>query len=207
VQSLLGASPDPDPRHHPLRFAISSTWQQQADALLQQHGHRDGRPRVIIHPGSGAAVKLWPEAKWGQVSRQLADAGADVFISGGPGEEALTGRVKAQAGTQIIDLGGKTSFGVLAALMQRASLVLGVDSGPLHLAVAVGTPTVHLFGPADALRFGPWGDPARHVVLCSHWRCIPCQKLDWTDLEAHGCVRDIPVDDVMAAARRLLAGI
>ncbi len=81
---------------------------------------------------------------------------------------------------------------------------MGSDSGPLHLAVAVGTPTVHLFGPSDPALFGPWGDPSRHVVLFSQWRCAPCGKFDWSDLVEHGCVRDISEEVVLKAAGQLL---
>jgi heptosyltransferase-2/heptosyltransferase-3 len=90
--------------------------------------------------------------------------------------------------------------------MARCRLVLGADSGPLHLAVAVGTPTVHLYGPVDSRTFGPWGDPARHIVLTSDMDCIPCNRLDYREdeLEAHPCVRDISEAQVTEAARRLL---
>jgi heptosyltransferase-2/heptosyltransferase-3 len=71
-------------------------------------------------------------------------------------------------------LAGQTSVGQLAALMRRATLVLGVDSGPLHLAAAQGVRTLHLYGPGDAGRFGPWGDRARHVVLRADLWCSPC---------------------------------
>jgi len=90
-------------------------------------------------------------------------------------------------------------------LLHRADLALGPDSGPLHLAVAVGTPTVHLYGPADPALFGPWGDPARHRAIMSAWTCAPCGQFDWPDIAAHGCVRDIPMEQVWAAAQQLLS--
>ena len=127
------------------------------------------------------------------------------MVTGGPDEQALAAAVVAAAGDGVVNLAGQTPFGVLAALLAQASLVLGPDSGPLHLAVAVGAPTVHLFGPADPVRFGPWGPPARHRVLVSGWTCAPCGKLDWTDLPEHGCVRDITPAQVLEAARALMA--
>lgn len=202
VQSLCAEKTDPDPLRYPLRFAVASDWQQQAEAILHTAGIAPHTPFVIIHPGSGAPVKLWTPAQWAQVGQALRDEGMAVVVTGGPGEEALC---KSIAGAcTAVDLGGKTSFGVLAALMQRARAVLGVDSGPLHLAVAVGAPTVHLFGPADDVRFGPWGEASKHIVLRSDWTCAPCEKLDWVDLEQHGCVRDIDVASVLSAARQIL---
>ncbi|HUX86487.1 MAG TPA: hypothetical protein VMW65_05755, partial [Chloroflexota bacterium] len=75
------------------------------------------------------------------------------------------------------------------------------------LAVAVGTPTLHLFGPADATRFGPYGDPDRHRVIRADWPCVPCGRLDFggTDLERHDCMAHIAPDDVVDVARELLA--
>jgi len=105
-----------------------------------------------------------------------------------------------------ISLAGQTSLGVLAAVYRRCALVIGPDSGPLHLAVAVGAPTVHLYGPVDRRTFGPWGSPQRHAVVTSDWGCVPCNRLDWPErsLEEHGCVRDISLEQVLAATRERL---
>jgi ADP-heptose:LPS heptosyltransferase len=101
---------------------------------------------------------------------------------------------------------GDASIGQLAALYKRCAAVLGPDSGPLHLAAAVGTATVTLFGPADPVEFGPWGPAERHLVLTSTIGCRPCRVIDWgTDDPAnHPCIRDITVDRVLEAARRLV---
>ena len=107
-----------------------------------------------------------------------------------------------------LDLAGKTDFPTLGAVYERAALVLGPDCGSLHLAVAVGTPTVHLYGPADVAQFGPWGDPARHVALTADRRDIPC--LGCGDLSpgrppAPPCLTILESADVLAVADRLLA--
>ena len=201
--ALVGTPAPSRAAEAPLSFLIGPEDRRQAGALLTMVGVR--RPFVVIHPGAGARVKQWEPEKWGEVAQRLGQEGVGVLITGGAEEAELTARVTASARGKAIDLGGRTSFGLLAALLASADLALGPDSGPLHLAVAVGTPSVHLFGPADAVRFGPWGDPARHVVLRSDWTCAPCGRLDWPDLPAHGCVRDIAVDTVMASASQLLA--
>ena len=86
---------------------------------------------------------------------------------------------------------------------ERAKVVLGPDSGPMHLAAAVGTPTVALFGPADPLEFAPWGSKDKHIVLTSPIGCRPCRVLDWGDDMAkyHPCVNDITIGQVLEAAR------
>jgi len=103
------------------------------------------------------------------------------------------------------------TVGQLAALLHRARLVLGVDSGPLHLAVAQGTPTIHIFGPTDPRIFGSWGAPERHIVIASTQRCptcpgIPCGRLDFRaeEVAAHPCVRLIPEQLVEATITTIL---
>ena len=206
---LLGRPSPLTPDAAPLHFSLTAADRAAASSLLASRNLQPStfnlQPLIILHPGAGAAVKLWEPDKWGGVARQLHQEGAAVVVTGGPDEQVLAAAVVAAAGDGVVNLAGQTPFGVLAALLATASLVLGPDSGPLHLAVAVGTPTVHLFGPADPLRFGPWGaPPAWHRVLVSGWTCAPCGKLDWTDLPGHGCVRDITPAQVLEAARALL---
>ena len=201
VAALTNHSLQPEPSSHPLQFQLSSRDIGEADRLLLDiFGVDDVHPLVVVHPGSGAAVKLWKAEKWQEIIRRLNAEGARVLVTGAADETALTRSVAAVSSGNVIDLGGQTSFAQLAALLHRADMVLGPDSGPLHLAVAVGTPTVHLYGPADAVLFGPWGDSARHQVIRSNWTCAPCGKFDWPDLPAHACVRDIPVESVWQAA-------
>lgn len=194
-----------------LRFAVSEADVAAAAALMAQ---QVGRPLVAVHPGSGAAVKRWRSAAWAELAARLVrDYGAQVVFTGAAGETELIDPVLAllEAGPPLpsppLSLAGQTSLGVLAALYRRCALVIGPDSGPLHLAVAVGAPTVHLYGPVDRRTFGPWGSPQRHAVVTSDWGCIPCNRLDWPEraLSEHGCLRDITVEQVLAEAARLLA--
>ncbi|MCS6845121.1 MAG: glycosyltransferase family 9 protein [Caldilineales bacterium] len=192
-----------------LRFPLAETDLAAADALLPP---ADGRPLVAIHPGSGAAVKQWRPAGWAAVARRLAEEhAAQVVFTGSAAEASLVEPLLAQL-TDVKppprSLAGRTDLGALAAVYRRCALVIGPDSGPLHLAVAVGTPTVHLYGPVDRRTFGPWGSPQRHRVVTSDWACIPCNRLDWPEaaLAQHGCVRDIEPEAVVAEAARLLGG-
>ena len=196
------------PASHPLRFRPTVLDELWAEELVRALATEAG-PLVAIHPGAGAPVKAWRPLAWARVADALIQRhGARVVLTGGPQERALAERIAAAMRHPARILAGQTTLGRLGALMARCALVMGPDSGPLHLAVAVGTPTVHLFGPADPRLFGPWGDPRRHRVLTSDWACIPCNRLDYpTDaLPEHGCVRDIPEDAVLAAASELLGG-
>ncbi len=202
--ALAGTSITPDPRTHPLMFAWSPEAQAEARQVLQSTVGEADDPLVVIHPGSGAAVKGWDVAKWQVLARRLGDEGARVVVTGGPGEVELARQVADVEHPRVVSVAGRTRFAALAALLAQATCVVGPDSGPLHLAVAVGTPTVHLYGPSDPRLFGPWGDVRRHRVVVSDWTCAPCGKFDWPDLPAHGCVRDIPVERVWAEVVRVM---
>jgi heptosyltransferase-2/heptosyltransferase-3 len=193
-----------------LRFQVTEDASAEAETLLPQPF---SQPLVAIHPGSGAAVKRWRSVAWAELARRLAEEhGAQVVFTGSAGETDLIDPVLAllAEGKPLpyapLSLAGQTSLRVLAAVYRRCALVIGPDSGPLHLAVAVGAPTVHLYGPVDRRVFGPWGSPQRHVVVTSDWGCIPCNRLDWPEraLGEHGCVRDIAVEQVLAKAVQLL---
>jgi heptosyltransferase-2/heptosyltransferase-3 len=134
--------------------------------------------------------------------------GLRVIISGSTGERSLAEDIAGRMENTPIVIAGQTSLGELAAIMGRCELVIGVDSGPLHLAVSQNVPTVHLFGPVNHRTFGPWGDPRKHLVLLSDMDCIPCNRLDYgaEEVEDHPCVRSITVAQVLSAADSLLTG-
>jgi len=191
----------------PLEFNLTAEDEGFAEGYLAERGVRDGGLLVGIHPGAGAPVKLWRNEAWAQVSDTLTRRyGAKVILTGSAEEVSLCRAIAEGMTARPIVTAGETSLGGLAAIMARCQLVLGVDSGPLHLAVAVGTPTVHLFGPVDSRTFGPWGDPARHIVVTSKMDCIPCNRLDYTpaELDRHPCVRNITVEQVLEAVERLM---
>jgi heptosyltransferase-2/heptosyltransferase-3 len=192
----------------PTRFAITEADRAWAAGWLQGHAVRADAPLVAIHAGAGAAVKQWPASGWAQVANAMAEShGAQILLTGSAGESALAQDIAGRLDRPALNAAGETDLGQLAALLERCALALGSDSGPLHLAVAVGAPTIHLYGPVAAARFGPWGDPARHIVLETGWRCAPCNRLDWTPdvLSQHQCMGDIAPATILSAAGRLLS--
>jgi heptosyltransferase-3 len=192
------AGPPPDPGTDPLDFALRPGDHEEVARLLGKLG---SAAPIAIHPGSGADVKRWRPGAWAEVIHALTAPGETVILTGGEAERDLCAAVAACAARPVLDLAGRTDLGTLAALFARCRLVLGPDSGPLHLAVAVGTPTVHLFGPASAERFGPWGPAERHRVVAAELPCAPCGRLDWPDPADHPCVRTLGVARVIGAAR------
>jgi heptosyltransferase-2/heptosyltransferase-3 len=205
---LRTLAPDITTNPGPTRYAVSEGDREWADAWLRPQGVSVPRPLVAIHPGAGAAVKQWPPERWAGIAKRLiAEYGAQILLTGAAAERALVAEVKRSVGHPVLDAAGQTSLGQLAALLARCRFVLGSDSGPLHLAVAIGAPTVHVYGPVDAAKFGPWGEAGRHLVVHTGWPCAPCNRLDWDagDLAAHGCMPAIGEDQVWRAASALLS--
>lgn len=203
----LGAPATMTPEESPLVLPLPDAAYEKAAALPVPAG---AGPLVAIHPGSGAAVKRWRAESWGALANALNErAGARFIITGGPGEVALATDVSAHMRAPATVVAGETSLLEVAALFERCALVAGPDCGPLHLAVAVGTPTVHLYGPVDPAAFGPWGPASRHRVLTRNLDCQYCERLDWPDelLSDHPCVSGMQVAPVLGAAMRLLANV
>ena len=201
--------PDATPQTHPLEFPMSEADAAAAQTLLQTRGVGAGERFAILQPGSGAAVKLWRADGFARVAEVLrARWGLRVVVVGGADEGALIEQISAHTHTPLANLVGQTTLPQLAALFARATIAIGTDSGPMHLAVATRTPSVHLFGPVSARAFGPWGDPMRHVVLTANLPCIPCNRLDYTadELAAHPCVRLIGEQRVVSAIEEILSG-
>jgi ADP-heptose:LPS heptosyltransferase len=196
-----------EPGQPPLDFPLSDEERAFARQWLSGHGMVEG-DAVAIHPGAGAAVKLWPADRWAAVADALAGRyGCRILLTGSASERSLVQLVDVRMRARPLLVTGETTLGQLAALFAACRLVLGVDSGPLHLAVAVGAPTVHLYGPVDPALFGPWGDPVRHAVVQAQYFDQPCQRrpcnrLDYApaELPAHPCMATITVEQVLEAA-------
>jgi len=159
-------------------------------------------PRVVLHPGTSAfaAFKRWPAERFAQLGAALLADGAEVVVSFGPGERDLAQQVASGApGLGLLD--GK-DYGLLGlgTVYRDADLVVAADTGPLHLAAAVGTRVVALFGPKDPSLYGPRGEG--HAVLFRDVPCRPCRR---RRCPAPLCIRGLDVEPVLAAARASLA--
>ena len=134
---------------------------QRAQALLIA---RSQKPLALVHPGASIPEKRWPVEAFGWVAKGLLQRGYAVAVTGSSGEKELTQRVSSLA-PGAGDLGGQTDLSTLIALVARADVMVSNDTGPAHLAYALKTPSITLFGPStDVKRWGPldWG---RHIVL------------------------------------------
>jgi ADP-heptose:LPS heptosyltransferase len=155
-------------------------------------------PYVVVHPGASVPARAWaPERSAGLVG-ELAARGRRVVVTGSPAERALTARV---AGGEGLDLGGATDLAGLAEVLAGAEAVVVGNTGPAHLAAAVGTPVVSLFAPTvPPVRWRPWG--VRHELLFRDVPCAGCRARA-CPVAGHPCLGGVAVADVVAAVERL----
>ena len=184
-----------------------ATDHHEANAVLAACGIATEQPVVVLHPGAGWPLKSWPIEDWGQLACRIQQQwGVRPLITGGPTEHALVDSIVDQSADAAISVAGLLSLGGLAAIYARSSAVVGIDSGPLHLATAVGTPVVGIYGPAGADEFGPWAVPERARVVEAGLACSPCRTLAAPPCGAvtqPACLRAISVAAVIAALAEL----
>jgi heptosyltransferase II len=162
----------------------------------------DGRPVVALAPGAVGPSKRWPGESYVELARRLCAEGHWVWVIGGPNEKDLGAEIAARA--QIRDLTGPDLRNAILALA-LADVAVSNDSGLLHVAAALGTPAIGIFGPTSAWHWAPLNPIAAVVETTDTLACRPCHK-PVCRLGHHRCMRDISVDRVATAIRRTIAG-
>jgi heptosyltransferase-3 len=160
---------------------------------------------IQLHPTSRWLFKAWTDARNAELMRRLARDGHRLVLTAAPDarEKAIVGRILAEAGVPVTDLSGMLTLRELAALSARARLFFGVDSAPMHIAAAMGTPVVALFGPSGEKEWGPWRVP--HRVVTSDHPCRPCGNDGCGGSKISECLTRLEVDRVHSAVNELLA--
>jgi heptosyltransferase I len=168
------------------------------DAEAERKADGIAAPFVLINPGAGWGAKRWPVERYSDVAARLRDAGYGVVVNAGPGEESLASEIASLSDSAAAPL--RSSIEELTAITRRAALVIGGDTGPVHLASALDRPVVGIFGPTDPARNGPFG--GRFRVLRN-----PESKRDHTRHDApEAGLLTITPDAVIDAAMELLRG-
>ncbi len=158
-------------------------------------------PFALLHPGAGWGNKIYPADWWGEAIRLLhAATGLRTLVAAAPGEERLAATAAAAAGSAACAVEPAPDLPALAALLRRAALMLGGDTGPTHLAHALGTPVLMVMGPTDPARHGPYGAPERAL-----FRRLPCSFCHRRFGESKACLLEILPESVAARAGALLA--
>src|SRR5204863_265417 len=130
--------------------------------LPEAQGLGRQRPLVGLHPGAKAPARFWESHRWARVADQLSfQHSAEVVLLGGPGEEAIADEIQQHAQHPLRNLAGRTTLSALAAALTRLDLLIALDSGPGHMAAALGTPSVVIYGPGNPVRWRAL-DQAKH---------------------------------------------
>lgn len=177
--------------------------QTRAAQLLAQAGIAPGAPFVALSPISTGKVglKAYPVEQWAAACRRLSERGWPLVLVGSGGNAAAHRRMLEGINGKALSLAGQTSAPVLAAVLQRAACAVGVDTGPIHVAAAVGTRCVVLFGATDPRRTAPCGEG--HMILSRGLACQPC--LDAPCRNNGACMRQIAPQEIADAVEAVLA--
>ena len=183
------------------KLPVSSHDPDPIPALLKAYGLLGTKPMVAINPVAKWETKLWANKKFSQLADILIDRyDAKIVFTGGPDDRATIQDIMAYMKGHAVNLAGHTTLKMLAALYQKMVFVVSTDTGPMHLAAAVDTAVVALFGPTAPWRTGPFG--SGHRVVHTALACSPCFKRQ-CDRNRCRCMTDITVEMVCSAASQL----
>ena len=199
----------PAPGDKALVLVPGTAAERTADETLRANGLV---PRGFIqcHPGSRWLFKCWPATSTAALLDRIAAAGHPIAITGAPDEReralvaAVLNATAVETRQHIVDLAGRFSLAELAAVTGRARAFVGVDSAPMHIAAAMGTPTLALFGPSGEKEWGPWMVPSR-VLVADEFPCRPCGIDGCGGGKVSECLTTLPVDRVARALFDLIA--
>lgn len=220
-QDLLSVSDLVTTLHSEVLLNIAPSDEAYIEDELNLQGYDNNKKLIHIHPSSRWMFKTWPPPKLGQLIKHLIDRNYQVAItsSDAPKEKQyIKQALLSVASKKIFNFSGTISLKQTAALCRKADLFFGVDSAPMHMAAAVGTPVVALFGPSDPRVWGPWEaslaqntfldaseyKPLRHTVIQKKWACVPCGIDGCEGGKKSACLDTINTNNVLEAIEALL---
>jgi lipopolysaccharide heptosyltransferase II len=184
---------------HPLpQLEVPAEKLKQVELLFAEERIPRDRPIIALQPFSLWQYKELEALKYVDLIGQIrSSSGLPVIIVGSSEERARASAIAADCGTDVYNLAGKTSIGMLAAVLKTCALLIGVDSAGMHIAAAVGTPTVSIFGPSSAASWAPRGP--EHLVVYPDLPCAPCRQKGCEGSEQSRCLDEMTVAEVMSA--------
>lgn len=189
-----------DPGSAEFRFRIPQSDHNQVDRLLERAGITAGMKWVAMNVSARWPTKRWPARSFASLSDRIVENGiGPVVFLGGPDDRSDVVIVRNMMKTNSIDLSGLLPVELLPAFLERAAMLVTNDSGPMHIAAAVGTPVVSMFGPTSPVRTGPYG--SGHTVLTHPVPCGPCFSRTCRNAISLECLERISPEQVLAAVR------
>jgi ADP-heptose:LPS heptosyltransferase len=205
IAGLVGAWPGPllTPE-----LALTEDDQREAAAVLQQGAAHAHQQLIVLQPGSTDPRRCWPAQRFAALGDLLAASGAHIVVNGSSQEAELVDKVTGAMRHPATGLAGKLGLGGLCALLARARLVVSNDTGPLHLALALGVPSVGIFWLTNLLEGMPLRPSSLHVALAARTHCAVCGHDNLRSRCAHdpSFVDDVSLEQVAALAQAALAG-
>ena len=204
ARRLVAATLDVPPRSGPARLHLPQDATERAREILSDVA----RPLVGLHASGGREIKQWPPEWFGEVAARLArERGATVVLTGASADRPLVDIVRRAMGSHaVVDLAGSLDLLPLGAVLEELDVFVSGDTGPMHLAAAVGTPVVAVFGPSDPVRYAPAGE--RHRIVRIDLPCSPCNRIRLPPARCVGhtpdCLAGIDVETVCQAALGVL---
>ncbi|MFA6349633.1 MAG: lipopolysaccharide heptosyltransferase II, partial [Candidatus Omnitrophota bacterium] len=194
-----------EPRDKKLFMPIKPESEEVVKQLLEKEGVAESDELLAVHAGASCISKIWPAERFAGVAEKLAKSrGMKVVIVAGPKDVNVSNDMVKRMSVPVVNLAGKTSVSQLASVLKRCRLFISNDSGPVHIASAVGTPVISIFGRnqkgLSPKRWGPVGD--RDKVLHKKTDCIECLAHNCT--RGFLCLNSITVDEVVEAAEKIL---
>lgn len=177
--------------------------EEEASSLLQSENVPLDKPVVALQPFSLWQYKEWGEDKYVALIRNIINKyDVSVIITGSPEERERAAAIVNKCGPGVFNLAGKTSLALLAAVLKHCGLFVGVDSAGVHIAAAVGTPTVSIFGPSSPKSWAPRGP--EHIVVQKNFSCLPCRQKGCEGKEYSRCLDELSLDEVLPSIHKQL---
>jgi len=178
--------------------------ENKTNELMHQHGLEQGE-YLLVHPTSRWMFKGWTPQGFAEVLKQLHESGYKLVLTSAPDpvELEVIEQIMAEIGEMpIVNLAGQLSLKELAVLIEHASCFIGLDSVPMHIAAAMNTPCVALFGPSNEKIWGPW--QVKHTLLTKEYSCRPCGLDGCGNGKMSDCLMAITAEEVVTAVQKLL---
>jgi ADP-heptose:LPS heptosyltransferase len=185
------------------RISLSDAQLDKARQLFRREGLDPETERlVVLFPGASHAIKQWPAERFAELANRIAKTyDTRILICGAPSDRETQELVTSKVSAPVVHLAGKTDLLQLAAVLKQSALYIGNDTGPLHLAAAVGTPTLCILGGGHFGRFYPYGDQRMHRAVFHELECFHC---NWAcPYEVSYCIHEITVDEVWQSVKRM----
>lgn len=192
----------PTPSHISLSLTIPRHIKDNVDEMFDKLFTGETGPIVAFHPGSPVKLKRWAPFNFAELGDKLwEELGARILLVGSKSELDISREIISMMRHKPVDLTGRTDLPTLAGVLERCDLFIGNDSGPMHIAAALGIKVIGIFGPSSPERFGPYGKGC--LTIRAKLDCPPCMS-ERCPFHTEGCVNEVKVEDVFRAARDFL---